>query len=642
MFFVNLSLAEIGMIFGALSAFTVTLYLLSRARKQQRVATLRFWVSSQDAARQVHRRRIDQPWSLLLQLLAILLLVLAVSQPRWGDRDGGARDHVLLIDTSSWMAARTGQGQNTLSIDARREALRWLRALPVQDRVMVVRADSLATPVTRFESKRDVLEPAIRESTPGQSALLLEQALEFARHALRVQARRAGEIVYAGAGRVVSAGEAPGAPAAPKGPPLRLLLTEKPVENVGLTRVSLSRAPTEANLWEVNVSARNYGSQFRRIPVAAAFGGAVMANRSLELNAGQEVSVTLPLRTQAAGWVEVRLFTKDALSQDDRAQLEIPEQKPLRVIAYSDDAEALRPVLEADARIETRFAATAAYRADADADVVILDRFRPPQAPKVNSIWIEPPQNGSPVPVSKVAEQVALSRWRNDNPLGAGLRTKDLKLGSALVFRPAAGDISVAETADGPVVVARAAAGGNQPKLVVIGFHPMRSNMRFELATPLLFANCLHWMAPDALRTRNVQATSVGSIRVPIAAKTNPDTVRVLSDSDTPIPFTLHESEVRFFTPRASTVRVLTPEREQVYSLTLPQVADSVWQPPAQALRGLRSMSGAPPLAKELWAWLATAGGLLLLIEWLLYGRQRNARSVPTLPRRPFELRRAS
>jgi len=37
----------------------------------------------------------------------------------------------------------------------------------------------------------------------------------------------------------------------------------------------------------------------------------------------------------------------------------------------------------------------------------------------------------------------------------------------------------------GPVIVARP----GKPKIVVIGFHPARSAMRYELATPLLFAN---------------------------------------------------------------------------------------------------------------------------------------------------------
>ena len=40
----------------------------------------------------------------------------------------------------------------------------------------------------------------------------------------------------------------------------------------------------------------------------------------------------------------------------------------------------------------------------------------------------------------------------------------------------------------------------SKPKIVVFGFHPALSAMRYELATPLLFANLLRWMSPEIFR----------------------------------------------------------------------------------------------------------------------------------------------
>ena len=108
MFLLNLSPLEFLAIFGAVSAFVVTLYLLSRSRKRQKVATLRFWAQAQAPVVSKQRRRIQQPLSLLLQILSIALLLLAIGQLQWGTRDDVARDHVLLLDTSSWMSARAG------------------------------------------------------------------------------------------------------------------------------------------------------------------------------------------------------------------------------------------------------------------------------------------------------------------------------------------------------------------------------------------------------------------------------------------------------------------------------------------------------------------------------------------------------
>ena len=54
--------------------------------------------------------------------------------------------------------------------------------LPARDRVMLVRADGMATPATAFEPDRRKVEAAIAASQPGATALNLDQALAFARH----------------------------------------------------------------------------------------------------------------------------------------------------------------------------------------------------------------------------------------------------------------------------------------------------------------------------------------------------------------------------------------------------------------------------------------------------------------------------
>src|SRR5512135_1901408 len=117
MFLFNLSLPEFLALFAATSSVVVTLYLLSRARMRRQVATLKFWNAAQRPESKHQKRRIQQPWSLLLQLLALTCLLLAIAQPRLGSRERGPRDHVLLLDTSSWMAA--GAKDRTLMDEAK-------------------------------------------------------------------------------------------------------------------------------------------------------------------------------------------------------------------------------------------------------------------------------------------------------------------------------------------------------------------------------------------------------------------------------------------------------------------------------------------------------------------------------------------
>ena len=144
MFFLNLSLPEFLAILGSLSGVVVALYLLDRIRKRHTVPTLRFFAAIEKPPVLKHRRKLQQPWSLLLQLISLLLLLLAIAQLRFGSPVRYSRDHVLILDVSPWMAARVGP--NRLIDQARSAARNYVNALPLADRVMVVRAGVLATP----------------------------------------------------------------------------------------------------------------------------------------------------------------------------------------------------------------------------------------------------------------------------------------------------------------------------------------------------------------------------------------------------------------------------------------------------------------------------------------------------------------
>src|ERR1051326_5437171 len=198
MFFLNLSLGELLGLVGAISAGVVALYLLDRSKRNQVVATLKFWVSADVRTQLRHRRRIQQPWSLVLELISLFLLICAIAGPRLGIIDNAGRDNVLILDTSAWMGSRGRTG--TLLDEAREAARAYLRSLPRRDRVMLVRADALATPATSFESDRNLVQEAVRQSQPGASALNLEQPIQYAQTAQK-QASKPGEIVFAGAGR---------------------------------------------------------------------------------------------------------------------------------------------------------------------------------------------------------------------------------------------------------------------------------------------------------------------------------------------------------------------------------------------------------------------------------------------------------
>jgi len=620
MYLLNLSFLQFLAVFGSISAFAVALYLLDRSRRRQMVSTLRFWIAAEQPAAAAHRRHIQQPWSLVLQLVSMALLVLAIAQLRLGSPAQSGRDHVLVLDTSAWMAARSGN--RTLMDLARDRARRYLRALPGRDRVMLVRADALATPATAFEPDRRKLEAAIMASQPGATALNLDQALAFARHIQSQAGGRAGEIAFVGTSRI-SQREA----AAPPPRNLRVLLVPDPIENCGLSKIGMRRSASDPGLWDILVSARNYGSQTRNITLSIDFGPGGAAGRvpagsqHLTLPAGGEKEATFQYRTDAAGILGVSLSPHDAFPRDDRAELELPAQPTLMVTVYSDEPDLLKPLLAATPRVFAVYRKPSDYRST-DTGLVILDRFAPTQRPVADSLWIDPPAGGSPIPVRRVVEQAPFAGWDDAHPAAAGLRTKDFKLEHATVFDPAPDDGRIGEVEAGPVIVARA----GHPKMVVFGFHPALSPLRYELAAPLLFANLLRWYSPEIFRRWEIAGGSVGSVKLLMDQDTLPKDVRVTAQDGSPLPFTVRDRTLDFFAGVPGPVRVVAGDREYMYSLTLPQIGDARWEPPAESLKTLPHFALSIDTAIDLWRWLALAGGAGLLAEWILFGHFRRFR----------------
>ena len=178
-----------------------------------------------------------------------------------------------------------------------------------------------------------------------------------------------------------------------------------------------------------------------------------------------------------------------------------------------------------------------------DKGLVVLDRFNPATRPEADAIWIDPPAGGSPVPIRERAQKAEAIRWNADNSLGSGLRTRDVRLTATSVFNTAPGDLRVAEIDAGPIIVARA----GSKKTVVLGFHPALTSMRYELATPLLFANVLRWFAPEAFRSKEVSTQAVGTVNVALDAEVAPGDLKVVREDGTPIPFTLDGKTLHFF-----------------------------------------------------------------------------------------------
>lgn len=604
MFLFNLSWVEFGALFGVLGGATLALYLLTRMRRRIVVSTLRFWQAAQQDLEQKRRRRIDQPWSLLLQLLALACLLLAVAQPRWGARGGAGLDHVLIIDHSAWSAARGTSG--TLLDESRRQALDWLRTLPAEDRVMLVEASSLATPVTGFEQDRAKTRGALQRLRPAATALDLPPALDLALQAQRLPGNRAGEVVYAGSGRTLD----PAALNAPSN--LRWLQVKERPANTALSRVELRRNFSDPERWDATVVVRNDGPVPMRTPLTAGVGGALIHTEMLVAPPHGETATSFAFRAGAAGWLEVRADSRDALASDNRLSIELPGPRRTPIAIYTAEPGLWQPLLQSAPHLSVKFFPPEEYGRPVDAKVAIVDRFVPPAAPKLPAMIVEAG--------ARAAADLPVSRWNTQHPATRGLRTRDLRLPAAVTLTPQPGAAVLVETPAGAVAVAEEE--GRGPRVIRLGFSPSAAALRFELATPLLFANLLAWLAPDSFARQELLAVSPGAVTVELPEAFDRARVEVLNEEGVELPFTLSGRSLHFFAAEPGTVRVRCPNLEILNSLTLASARGQWWEPPASVPRGAGAAAASTAAPRDLWRLFAVLGAILAALEWKLFGRR--------------------
>jgi hypothetical protein len=97
--------------------------------------------------------------------------------------------------------------------------------------------------------------------------------------------------------------------------------------------------------------------------------------------------------------------------------------------------------------------------------------------------------------------------------------------------------------------------------------------------------------------------------------------VQVLTDSGVNLPFDVRDKAVDFFAGESSRVRVIAGNSERVFSLTLPEMWDVKWKPPANVRHGVPAWNDALRRNRDWWPWLAVLGALILIGEWIAYGR---------------------
>ena len=630
-----LSPVEIAMIWAGLAAVALWLYLHHRRPQHRKVSTLRFWASVQPVS-QPRRRKLREPWAYLMQVLFLLLLVLALANPRWGPRFEG-RSVAMVLDTSIWSQARPA-GEPAWIDRERAEALRLLDSLPGEDRVLLLRAEPDAPPILPFTTDRAALRRAILTVQPSSVAPDLPRALEMGRAALG--GARRGLLAYVGPGLVdaeqahaldgfrAEVESSSGVGSQPQ-IVLRLVGDGMSLQNRGIERLSLRRDAAQPDRWRVLTQLKNYGGQKADVVLAFSVNGQPIGQRKISLAAKSVANAEDEFAWDQGGKLQAEITPADALAADDRATVNIPTFRTARVAVFADNsspfATDLLNVLSSNPYVEAQVLPPE-LSASISSDIAIYQGASVTSQPDSNSIWFlsRPPEAG--------ARALRVIGWNLQHPVTRWVRTHDISVRNPATLKVDSGDAVLAYTEGNPPAPLILARERNGHRMLIVGFNPHDSNLPVESAFPLLMAGSVEWMTHSVDEVAD--SLSTGEIDLPGPV------VKIVAPSGREVPFARKGANVHWLASEAGAYRIVGPGGESSVTVNppaLPSERVQLTEAEAADVQG----EPLPPTAWDLWRWLVLLAVVALWAEWWLYytarERQRTSEAQNSTGEPPME-----
>lgn len=600
----------------------IILHLLKIRRRQALVSSTLLWADSlRDQQASAPFRRLKPNLLLLLQILAILLLALALAQPvRTVLLPGYART-VFILDVSASMQATDVAGSRFAS--AKEAALAAASRLGNGQQAMLIAAGHEAHVVVPFTDDAN----ALRRGLAGLTALdipgRLSEALRLAQANLQVQGGTAAVEVFTD-----GAFDPPGVPDL-GGAVVHWHRYGQRSKNVGITAFEARKTFFGAFDYQAFVSVANYGSETATFDITLTLDGRPIKTERVTLTPELKRSFVFPFVDRDGGVLKAEIAVDDDLAADNRALAVLPPLRPLRVLLVSPGNPFLEKALAADAQVKVESGGLELLEKSAQYDVAILDGVSAKRVPPGRYLFVNTIPEGIPLELQGRVQDPVIVDWDRNHPAMRYLDLSKLAIQEAMRVRPLSGGRALVESNLTPLVYALDEAG---VKAIFIGFDLYRTDLPLRVAFPLFISNTLRWLSPGRLEDAGLQLRTGQPLSIGLPAGTSDAILWDPAGRQHPLRVDEHGRASFVNTTRVGTYTIRAGSWEQRFALNLLDETESNLAVRAQGTSGptesrpVEDESRLFPTRQELWKLFAVAALLVLLLEGVLYHREVRGR----------------
>jgi hypothetical protein len=618
---------------GALLAVPIILlYMLRLRRREVVVSTTFLWQQI------VRDNEANTPWQrlrrnllLLLQLIILALLVLALARPFIIVPAVSTGQIELLIDASASMNASDMPGGGTRFAEAQRQALSIVDTLGPNDTMTIIRVADVPEVIAAATNNATILRQAITAAQPSRSAADWVAALTLA--SADAIDKTDFNIVIVGDGGLGDASGLPGVPGE-----VRYVPIGRSGSNLAITALATRALPGQPPQLFAQVT--NYSDEDADVIFDLRVDGELFTAERYTVPAGSNlpiVSADLPEdfgALQAGLTLPANSTFNDYLADDNTAWAVSSGSSVRRALLMTDGNLFLEQVLRSLPSAQAFKGDVARPLPNDPYDLYILDSWLPADGalPPGDLLIINPPDSTTLFTLGAESEESSNAVVARDDPRMTFVDFADVNV---LKFRRLL-NVDWADTLitiDGGPLLLAGETDGRQVAILTFDIH--ESDLPLQITWPILIANLLDWFSPRAAITapEGLQIGASLPIRPPFEA--------------TSVRITLPDSTTRDLPVDRSTLVFADTAQPGIYRADI-LANDTVLQSAPFAVnlfapveshiapRESITLSGAviTPTQREevgqqeFWPWAVLLALLVLLIEWYVYQRRIQVRTV--------------
>jgi len=611
----------------------ILMYLLRLRRPQQMVSSTFLW------QRMVRDVEANAPWQklqkniiMILQLLFLASLIFAIANPfLWTEGIGGS-SMIIIIDSSASMAATDIEPSRLEA--AKQQAQAFTEEAPENTRITVISAGEQTEILVSASQDRKLTQQAINSISTPKGSSDFSTALQITSAITSRQPNT--DIILLSDGNIIL----------PEQLSIQGNFLYYPIgiesANLGITNIQLQQNPTGDNN-TLFVQVKNFGSD--------------AANRRLEIYADDALINAADLNVAAQSIenylqegialeskvVEVRLSPSDLFPNDDSAWVIGGELKPVEILLvtagnrFLETALGLLPNISYSKLDPLSFETTN----DLEADLVIFDGYTP-QAdtlPASNLFFIGAEGSNAFYEVTGTVEKPKPRPANTDNPLLKNISLDGVSIRQAsLITLPNWANVSISGDVNGSSIPLLFYGNQAGQRIAVLSFKIQDSDLPIQVAFPLLIANIVNWLVPNAILDAPPTTQSSFTTSVPIPLDVSEVTIQYPDGTKTQKNID-QSGTLLFNTPFPGIYIIDLGDGNNILTASnFFSLQESDISPRQQlnlgSSEGSLNTAGLQQSQKHFWRPIAFVALGVLISEWLVYHRGTLAKVASTVFRR--------